>query len=174
MPHILSSWTHLKNLTGLSLAFSRLDENSFPNLMVLSNLCFLQLFKAYNGKTLCFSAHSFPRLKELQIFNAAQLNQVEIEERALGSLVTLLFSECSKLKCLPCGIEYLRALDELYLEEAADEFTEMLRLESESNECKEALKKISHIRKVNVKSTEKIFWRRIVSTKDKESTLPRL
>jgi disease resistance protein RPM1 len=31
MPQILSSWLHLKYLTYLWLAFSKLDENSFPS-----------------------------------------------------------------------------------------------------------------------------------------------
>jgi disease resistance protein RPM1 len=41
MPKILSSWLHLNYLTDLSLMFSKLDENSFPSLMVLRNLCLL-------------------------------------------------------------------------------------------------------------------------------------
>jgi disease resistance protein RPM1 len=89
MPEILSSWLHLNYLIRLSLAFSKLDENSFPNLMVLRNLRSLYLSKAYDGKTLCFSAQSFPRLKELHIWGAPQLSQVKIEEGALESLVEL-------------------------------------------------------------------------------------
>ncbi|CAL4989083.1 unnamed protein product [Urochloa decumbens] len=167
MPHILSSRLHLDNLTRLCLIFSKLDENTFPNLMVLHNLYFLALHKAYDGKTLCFSKHSFPRLRELCISSAPQLNQVEIEEDALVSLVTLWISGCPELKRLPRGIQYLAAQEELYLENTTDEFIEMLRQESEANDCKEELMKISHIREVIVESTEKNFWRRIVSNKGK-------
>ncbi|CAL4985345.1 unnamed protein product [Urochloa decumbens] len=167
MPHILSSRFHLDNLTRLCLIFSKLDENTFPNLMVLHNLYFLALHKAYDGKTLCFSKHSFPRLRELCISSAPQLNQVEIEEDALVSLVTLWISGCPELKRLPRGIQYLAAQEELYLENTTDEFIEMLRQESEANDCKEELMKISHIREVIVESTEKNFWRRIVSNKGK-------
>ncbi|CAO2148087.1 unnamed protein product [Urochloa humidicola] len=170
MPRILSSWLHLKNLTRLYLTFSKLDEKSFPNLMVLQNLCFLALFKAYDGKTLCFSEQSFPRLRELHISGAPKLNQFEIEKDALGSLVTLWFSACPELKRLPYGIEYLTSLDELYMRNAADDFIDMLRQEGESNECNEELTKISHIRKVLIVSTEKNFWRRIVSRKGNESS----
>jgi len=148
MPEILSSWLHLHNLTQLSLIFSNLDENSFPNLMVLRNLCSLRLSKAYNGKTLCFSAQSFPRLRQLCIRGAPQLSQVEIEEGALGSLVELQFAGCPELKRFPRGIEYLTTLDELYLIDAADELIEILRQEDEANECNEELMKISHIRMV--------------------------
>jgi disease resistance protein RPM1 len=170
MPRILSSWLHLNNLSHLDLTFSKLDECSFPNLMVLHNLCFLALYKAYDGKALFFSVQSFPSLRQLKILGASQLNQVEIEEGALGSLNKLRFSECPELKRLPQGIEYLAALCELDLIDAADEFTEMLMQESEANECKEELVKISHVRNVFITSTEKKFRRRIVSTKDKEFT----
>ncbi|CAD6257748.1 unnamed protein product [Miscanthus lutarioriparius] len=163
MPELLSSWLHLNYLTCLSLAFSKLDENSFPNLMVLRNLCSLNLNKAYEGKTLCFSVQSFPRLRELYIWDAPQLSQVEIEEDALGCLVKLWFAGCPELKRLPRGIEYLTTLDELYLEDAADELIKIIRQEGEANECKEELMKISHIRMVDFKSTEKNFWQRIVN-----------
>uniref|UniRef100_K3ZMV3 NB-ARC domain-containing protein n=1 Tax=Setaria italica TaxID=4555 RepID=K3ZMV3_SETIT len=147
MPRILSSWLHLNNLSHLQLVFSKLDENSFPNFMVLRNLCFLTFFNAYDGKALCFSAQSFPSQRELEIRGASQLDQVEIEEDALGSLNKLRFSECLELmKRLPHGIEYLTALDELDLIDDADEFTEMLRQESEADECKEELMKINHVR----------------------------
>ena len=163
MPELLSSWLHLNCLIRLTLAFSKLDENSFPNLMVLRNLCSLQLYRAYDGKTLCFSAQSFPRLRELQVSGAPRLSQVEIEEDALGSLVKLYFSGCPELKRLPRGIEYLTTLNELYLEDAADELIKIIRQEGEANECKEELMKISHIRRVRFSVTGENFWRRIVT-----------
>lgn len=141
----------------------KLDENSFASFMVLHNLSFLLLDNAYEGKKLSISARSLPGLLELNIGGAPQLNQVEIEEGALGSLVKLATTDCPELKSLPHGIEYLGALEELYLINAADEFIGMLMQESETNECKEELMKISHIRKVIVESTEKNFWKRIVS-----------
>jgi len=54
------------------------------------------------------------------------------------------------------------------LYDTADEFIGMLRQEPEANECKEELKKISHIRIVIVRSTEKNFWQRIVSRNGNE------
>ena len=51
------------------------------------------------------------------------------------------------MKCLPHGIEYLKALDESRLVDTADELIEMLGQESEANE---ELIKISHIRMVTV------------------------
>jgi len=67
---------------------SKLDENSFPSLKVLDNLCFLELVKAYDGYTLCFPAQSFPKVRELWIWLAPHLNQVEIEEDALEALIS--------------------------------------------------------------------------------------
>lgn len=165
MPRILSSWLHPNNLTDLHLTFSKLDGKSFSNLMVLQNLCFLTLFKAYDGRTLCFSRQSFPRLRFLKILDAQHLNQVEIEEDALGSLVTLKFSECPEMKRLPQGIEHLRALDNIYLQNTVYELIEMLRQEHETAECKQELMKIGHIRRVIIVSTEKNFWRRIIFRK---------
>ncbi|WVZ53732.1 LOW QUALITY PROTEIN: hypothetical protein U9M48_004637 [Paspalum notatum var. saurae] len=146
-PHILSSWLHLNNLTSLCLTFSKLDENSFPSVMVLQSLCFLAIFQAYDGKTLCFPAQSFPRLRELEIWGAPQLNQVVIEEDALGSLVSLSLGVCPQLNLLPHGIEYLTVLDKLSLVNTTDELIDMLNQEpDEANECKAELMKISHIR----------------------------
>ncbi|CAD6257736.1 unnamed protein product [Miscanthus lutarioriparius] len=163
MPRILSSWMNLKNLTLLSLSVSKLDENSFPSLMVLRNLCLLRLLNAYDGKTLCFSAQSFPRLRELYILGARELSQVEIEEDALGSLVKLQFLGCPEMKRLPRGIKDLSTLDELCFVDAAAELIKILRQEGEANECKEELMKISHIRRVRFSVTGENFWRRIVT-----------
>lgn len=54
LPHILSSWSHLINLSRLTLKFTKLDDDSFSSLMVLRGLCFLELAKARN----CTSLHS--------------------------------------------------------------------------------------------------------------------
>ncbi|KAL6658512.1 hypothetical protein ACP70R_004098 [Stipagrostis hirtigluma subsp. patula] len=161
MPQILSSWSHVNKLTQLSLGFSKLDEDSFSSLMVLRGLCYLELAEAYDGKKLYFPAQSFPRLRELNIWTALQLSQVEIEEGALESLVELWFSDCPELKHLPHGIEYLTSLEQLYLRDTAEELIERLRWGSEANECNEERMKISHIKKVTVQLTEKRIWARI-------------
>jgi disease resistance protein RPM1 len=162
MHHILSSWLCLKNLTQLYLMSSKLDESSFPSLVVLRSLCLITLYKAYDGRKLCFSSQSFPRLRELRIWCAPQLNQVEIEEDAMGNLVKLWFVECPELNRLPQGIEYLTILDELRLENTAVELTEI------ANECMEELMKISHIRKLIIISNGKNFRQRLVSREGTE------
>jgi disease resistance protein RPM1 len=113
VPRILSSWSQLVNLTKLYLSLSKIDEELFSRLLVLHGLCFLGLIKAYDGKILYFPASSFPRLRELVIWDAQELNRVEIEEGALKSLAALDFNRCPKLRGFPHGIHYLTALEEL-------------------------------------------------------------
>ncbi|CAL4985357.1 unnamed protein product [Urochloa decumbens] len=161
VPLILPTWSHLNNLTRLTLALSKLDEDSFSSLVVLHGLCYLHLAKAYDGKRMYFPAMSFPKLQQLRIWGAVLLNQVVIEDGALKSLVKLGFSDCPELRHLPHGIEYLKDIEELYLLDTAEELIEKLRHESAVNQCNEELMKISHIRKVVVRLTEKDIWLRI-------------
>uniref|UniRef100_A0A0A9A999 Uncharacterized protein n=1 Tax=Arundo donax TaxID=35708 RepID=A0A0A9A999_ARUDO len=58
-------------------------------------------------------------------------------------------------------MKYLTTLEDLRLQDTAEELIEKLREKSESNECNEELRKISHIKKVVVKLTEKNIWERI-------------
>ncbi|RLM58083.1 hypothetical protein C2845_PM18G02660 [Panicum miliaceum] len=133
-----SNETERLPLQALNLpALSKLDENTFSKLVVLSGLCYLRLFKAYDGKKLCFSAQSFPVLRQLEICDTRHLNHIEIEEGALERLVELELAECPELKCLPEGIVYLRALEQLRLEDTAEELIEKVRQESEANGCNE-------------------------------------
>ncbi|OEL37000.1 hypothetical protein BAE44_0001983 [Dichanthelium oligosanthes] len=90
-----------------------------------------------------------------KIWDAPQLNQVEIDEGALGIFVELEFSDCPELKHLPHGIKYLRTLAELYLEDTAEELIEKLRKERESDECNEELMKVGHVRKVVIRLSGK-------------------
>jgi disease resistance protein RPM1 len=161
MRQILSSWSHLHNLTRLSLISSKLDEDSFASFAVLRNLCFLDLSKAYDGKKLNFcAALSFPRLRQLRVCDAPHLNQVKIEG-ALENLAELVFSDCPELNSLPDGIEHLTTLEELCLLDTADELIEELRQGRRGNQCSEELMKISHIRKVVVRLSDKNIWERI-------------
>ncbi|WVZ53736.1 hypothetical protein U9M48_004639 [Paspalum notatum var. saurae] len=147
VPQIFSSWSHLNNLTMLNLIFSKLNEDSFPSLKALRELCCLQLCYAYDGKIICFPAQSFPRLKTLYIVGASQLNQIEMEEGALESLDDLLLADCPELKHVPRGIESITSLEELNFRNTSEELIEMLRQGRESSECNEELMKIRHIRK---------------------------
>lgn len=161
MPRLSSSWSHLNKLTRLDLAFSSIDEGTFPCLLVLCGLCFLNLSRAFEGKRLNLCAGSFPKLRDLYIWGASQLNQVEIEEGAIENLVELSLADCPELKILPDGIEHLAALEKLHLEDTSEELIEKLRQNRGSDECSEDVMKISHIRNVTVELTQKGLWERI-------------
>ncbi|WVZ53738.1 hypothetical protein U9M48_004640 [Paspalum notatum var. saurae] len=161
IPQIFSSWSHLNCLAMLNLLFSKLNEDSFSSLMALRGLCCLQLRSAFDGKIMCFPAQSFPKLETLLIQGASQLNQVEIEEGALESLVELQLSDCPELKHLPHGIEYVTTLEELYLTDTSAELIQKLMEEKESDECNEEVMKIRHVRRAFVKLTEENIWQKI-------------
>lgn len=119
------------------------------------------LFKVYDGKKLCFPVKSFPRLQFLVISCAAQLNQFEIEEGALTSLVELRLIECPELKCFPYHIEYLAALEKLALIDTAEELIEKLRQKHDADEYNEEVMKISHVKMVDIMLCKKKIWERI-------------
>jgi disease resistance protein RPM1 len=117
--------------------------------------------KAFEGKRLYFYAGSFPKLWFLHIWGTAQLNQVGIEKGAMQNLVMLLFMYCPELKFLPDGIEHLRALEKLRLEDTSEELIEKLRRQRDSDECNGDIMKINHIRNVTVELTRKGLFERI-------------
>uniref|UniRef100_A0A8R7JXH4 Disease resistance protein RPM1 n=1 Tax=Triticum urartu TaxID=4572 RepID=A0A8R7JXH4_TRIUA len=161
MPQLFSSWSHLNSLTRLQLVFSNIDEETFSCLHVLHGLCSLMLRKAFEGKRLEFYAGSFPELRHLEIWGAAQLNQVGIEEGAMQNLVKLWFGDCLDLRFLPDGIEHLAALEKLGLKDTSEELIEKLRQERDSDECSDDLMEISHIRNVTVALMQKGLVERI-------------
>ncbi|XBJ13619.1 hypothetical protein VPH35_005766 [Triticum aestivum] len=161
MPQLFSSWSHLNSLTRLQLVSSNIDDETFSCLHVLHGLRSLELLKAFEGTRLEFYAGSFPELRHLEIWGAAQLNQVGIEEGAMQNLVELWFGDCPELKFLPDGIEHLVALEKLRLEDTSEELIEKLRQERDSCECGEDVMKISHIRNVTVQLRQKGLWERI-------------
>ncbi|TKW01572.1 hypothetical protein SEVIR_8G190100v4 [Setaria viridis] len=151
IPKVLSSWSRLSSLTKLQMEFCRIDEESFPSLLVLSGLCVLSLTKAFDGKKLHFTAGCFPRLQSLFICHAPQLNQVQIEQGAMSNLAELNFGYCPMLKFLPQGIEHLKNLVELFLKDTSEELVERLWRKGGPDECKDDSMDISHIRKVIVR-----------------------
>ncbi|VAH12244.1 unnamed protein product [Triticum turgidum subsp. durum] len=160
-PQHFSSWSLLNSVTRLYLAFSNTDEGTFSCLCVLRALSTLELVQAFEGKRLDFYAASFPKLRFLHIWGAAQLNQVGIEEGAMQNLVELWFTECPELKFLPDGIQHLAALEKLLLKDTSEELVEKLRQKRDSDECNEDVMKISRIRNVTVELSQKGLWKRI-------------
>ncbi|KAF6981745.1 hypothetical protein CFC21_000203 [Triticum aestivum] len=161
IPQLFSSWSHLDSLTRLHLAFSNIDEQTFSCLRMLRGLHFLEVMKAFEGTRLEFCAGSFPKLRFLHIWGAAQLNQVRIEESALKILAEVWFTDCPELKFLPDGIEHLAALEKLILKDTSEELIKKLGQMRDSDEYGEDVMKISHIRNVTVALSHKGFEERI-------------
>ena len=113
------------------------------------------LAKAFEGKRLDFYTESFPKLSQLWIYGAPQLNQVRIEKGAMQNLTHLWLKYCPEPKFLPCGIEHLGALEELSPADTSEELIEKLRQNRDSGECSEDIMKISHIRNITVRLTRK-------------------
>ncbi|KAK1696341.1 hypothetical protein QYE76_013038 [Lolium multiflorum] len=154
LSNAITKMSHLVHLEIIAAA-----ENEVLRLEGL--LHFLELMKAFEGKRLDFHAGSFPKLRYLCILDAPQLNQVGIEEGAMQNLVNLLFIYCPKLELLPDGIEHLRALENLHLEETSEELIEKLRQKRNLDEYSEDVVRISHIRNVMVVLRKKGLSERI-------------
>ncbi|CAL4902788.1 unnamed protein product [Urochloa decumbens] len=142
LPDFFLSLGILKNITFLRLVDSRLDKDTFSCLKGLQWLVKLQLYDAYNGDIMAFSAKSFPNLRVLKIRGGPHLKEIKIERGAMMSLVDLKLLICPQLKMLPDGIEHLSTLEELTLDHTAEELVERVRQRKEM--------RISHVQRVYV------------------------
>lgn len=79
----------------------------------------------------------------------------------MQDLVELWFGDCPDLRFLPDGIEHLAGLEKLVLIDTSEELIEKLRQERDSDELKEDIVKIRHIRNVTVALTQKGLVERI-------------
>uniref|UniRef100_A0A0D9WPY4 NB-ARC domain-containing protein n=1 Tax=Leersia perrieri TaxID=77586 RepID=A0A0D9WPY4_9ORYZ len=141
LPHFMSV-SNLNNLRSLRLVGSRLDENAFLNLESLQQLVKLQLYDAYDGKNIYFHENSFPKLRVLSIRGATQLSEIKMKKGAVASLADLKLLLCPKLKQLPYGIEHVSTLEELTLDNTAEELVNKVRQKTE--------RIISHVQRVYV------------------------
>ncbi|KAK1273756.1 Disease resistance protein RPM1 [Acorus gramineus] len=117
----------LTNLKILWLKLSGMNEDPLLSLKSLPNLVVITLDNAYDGEKLCFQADGFPSLKELWLVELSHLNQITMEEGAMQSLKKFYLVSCKELKTLPQGIERLTTLQELYLQEMAEELLKRMR-----------------------------------------------
>jgi disease resistance protein RPM1 len=142
LPDFFSSLGNLKNITFLRLVGSRLDKDTFSCLKGLQWLVKLQLYDAYSGDEMLFSAGSFPNLRVLKIRGGPHLKEIKIERGAMMSLVDLKLLLCPQLKMLPEVIEHLSTLEELTLDHTAEELVKRVRCRKEMT--------ISHVQRVYV------------------------
>lgn len=123
LPHWISS---LGDLPYLSLRWSRIRKDIFSSLTAMSNLMFLRLVNAYEGKELLFCTGCFPKLMVLTLSELKFVDRIEIEEKAMPSLLLLRLIDCRNLKVLPHGIESLAQLQKLYLRSMPKELIERI------------------------------------------------
>ncbi|OVA15040.1 Disease resistance protein [Macleaya cordata] len=117
----------LRNLTSLTLHWSRLSEDPLPLFCELSCLAYLYLDNAYDGQLLCIHKGWFLKLKCLTLSRFSRLNEVIIEKGALPNLEKLHLVKSKELKMVPLGIEYLTNLHTLILRNMPDELALRLR-----------------------------------------------
>ncbi|KAJ4975028.1 hypothetical protein NE237_008202 [Protea cynaroides] len=118
----------LNDLNFLLLECSKLsDKDPLSKIHALRNLRYLTLSNAYEGTDLHFHTGYLPMLKMLKLQNLSQLKKVRIKYGAMPKIEKLWLSCCDKLTKLPQGIEYLRELKELILEDMPEQFVNPLR-----------------------------------------------
>ncbi|KAM3681576.1 hypothetical protein ACJW31_12G007500 [Castanea mollissima] len=91
----------LQSLTHLYLRWSRLEEDLLTRVAALPHLGRLD---------------RLPKLTKLEIHNSPQLNEIIIEMGVMPNMKSLYITRCMELKTVPKGIEYLKNLQQLYLE----------------------------------------------------------
>ncbi|KAI4313026.1 hypothetical protein MLD38_037805 [Melastoma candidum] len=110
----LPSWiANIHGLVKLNLKGSRLQEDPLETLQKLPNLVVLELLQVYNGKSLCFKAKGFKKLKILGLDYFEELRTIDIEQDAMPNLEKLVLQRCKLFRELPLGIENLTKLEVL-------------------------------------------------------------
>ncbi|XP_010942385.2 disease resistance protein RPM1-like [Elaeis guineensis] len=131
----------LTNLTHLTLQSSGIENNSLRSLSLLPRLVYLVLFEAYDEKKLDFDAGWFPELRLLRLQDMGDLRNIEIKQGALVNLHELFLVRCRELKMVPSGIENLRHLQKLVLDDMPNELVVKLH---EGRETEEDRLKVQH------------------------------
>ncbi|XP_070033014.1 putative disease resistance protein At1g59780 [Nicotiana tabacum] len=140
--------TSLQALAIVVLRGSKLMDNALETLQDLPSLVKLVLDRAFEGEELRFGAGRFKKLKILCIWHSTKLRQTKVEEGAMPFLEELQLCNCGLMEDLPFGIEHLRKLGYLLLEEISEKLLMTLQLkDSQSGDYW----KIAHIPKVHVK-----------------------
>lgn len=133
----LPTWIKsLQHLAWVRLCWCSLplEQDFLPSLGGLHSLVFLLLINAYNGTELIFKKGSFLRLKDLRIVDMKNLTEIKLESGALNELQHLNLVRCEGLKNAPKGIESLKNLENVYLENMKREFVDQLwQVESENH-----------------------------------------
>ncbi|KAL2491535.1 Disease resistance protein RPM1 [Abeliophyllum distichum] len=112
----------LPSLVKVYFRWSQLSDDPLEYLQDLPNLVHIEFLASYVGKTLCFKAGKFPKLKLLGLDKLETLSQVIIEEGAMPHLEKLIIQRCNSLKGVPEGIKRLADLKVLEFFDMPDQF----------------------------------------------------
>ena len=134
----------LHDLVRIRLKWSSLTrDNPIEALQDLQNLVELQLLDAYTGTQLVFKSEKFQKLKILDLQKLEQLTYIIMQEGTLPHLQKMIIALCSKLACVPIGIERCRDLQELHLCDMPQTF--VTALEKNGGKFRHLVRHIPHI-----------------------------
>ncbi|KAJ4845656.1 hypothetical protein Tsubulata_027428 [Turnera subulata] len=117
----IPQWFHaLQNLRRLSLVGSRLMYDPLSHLETLPSLRHLHLLKFCEELHLEFK-NGFHNLQSLHVYNCSNLQSITIAKGVMSGIKYLEIISCGMLKEVPSGINYLTKLEELVLENLAED-----------------------------------------------------
>nr|KJB81288.1 hypothetical protein B456_013G137100 [Gossypium raimondii] len=107
----LPGWIYeLRNLTKLTLEWSRISDDSLQILGVLPNLLFFWIFEGYSGAQLHFHKNHFKKLKDLRLCWLNDLKRLIIDEGSLTLVEHLELGPSPQFEELPATISHLKCL----------------------------------------------------------------
>jgi len=121
-----------EKLKVLTLRWSGLIQDPLSSLSQIVNLVYLDLYCAYDGKSLVFCSGWFPKLKQLYLGKLENLSSIQISDGAIANLTYLEVYELWNLKDVPEGLTYVRFLQHLYARMMPGDFVEKLEGSSRS------------------------------------------
>jgi hypothetical protein len=111
-----------KNLTDLTLSASKLSADSMPelqNLPMLKSLCFYA--DSYIEKKMVSASGGFRQLEVLRFWNLENLEEWDVMEGAMPSLMEFEVRSCEKL-AVPTGLKHLKTIRIIKLRKMPDPF----------------------------------------------------
>lgn len=116
------------SLVKLKLEYCKLEQDPMLTLDKLPNLRVLKLIVYdYVGKQMTCSSEGFPQLEFLKLVGLPELEELQVKEGAMPVLKTLQIAKCPKMKKLLPGLQQLKSLQQLQLEDMASELIEGIR-----------------------------------------------
>nr|KYP50498.1 putative disease resistance RPP8-like protein 2 [Cajanus cajan] len=115
-----------KNLTDLTLSESKLSDDPMPklqSLFKLKSLCFYA--DSYKGRSMVCITDSFPQLQVLRFWNLRELQEWDVKEGAMPSLVEFEARSCRNLE-FPTGLKHLKTLCLIKLYKMSEQFMNIL------------------------------------------------